>query len=48
MDNVIRNMVASLGLAAIIIFLSMTLLFRSLKVGLLAIVPKKVLMLVGL
>ncbi len=39
MDNVIRNMVASLGLAAIVIFISMTLLFRSLKIGLLAIVP---------
>jgi len=39
MDSVIRNMVASLGLAAIIIFISMSLLFRSIKVGLLAIVP---------
>ncbi len=39
MDSVIRNMVASLGLAAIIIFFSMSLLFRSIKVGLLAIVP---------
>ncbi|MDP6958920.1 MAG: MMPL family transporter, partial [Planctomycetota bacterium] len=39
MDSVIRNMVASLGLAAVIIFISMSLLFRSIKVGVLAIVP---------
>jgi hypothetical protein len=39
MDNVITNMASSLGVAALIIFASMTVLFRSFRVGLLSIIP---------
>lgn len=39
MDSVITNMISSLGLAAVVIFGSMTILFRSLKVGLLSVIP---------
>lgn len=39
MDRVIASMLSSLGIAALVIFGSMAVLFRSLRVGLLAILP---------
>jgi len=39
MDRVIASMLSSLGIAALVIFGSMAVLFRSLRVGLLSILP---------
>lgn len=39
MDSVVSNMISSTGLAALVIFASMLVLFRSLKVGLISIIP---------
>ncbi len=39
MDEVVRNMVSSLGFALIFISLTMVVLFRSIKIGLLSMVP---------
>jgi len=39
MENVVDNMLSSLGLATAIIFASMAILFRSIKVGALSIIP---------